>query len=91
MLTDLDIATGIKKNVVTLDITVDNLLGMEVCESLEGLLAHAGDLALGHDVVRHNVGECTALHVVHDHPEVPGVQIAVNVVDNVWVAGLSHY
>jgi len=89
-LTDLDVSLHAKEHIVTLDITVDNLLGMQVCESLEGLLAHAGNLALGHDVVCHNIRERTALHVVHDHPEVTNVQIAVDVVDNVRVASLSH-
>lgn len=38
-LTDLDVATAIKKNVVTLDITVDNVLVVEVLETLASLHA----------------------------------------------------
>jgi hypothetical protein len=37
MLTDLDIATGIKKNVVTLDITVDNVLCVQMFEATASL------------------------------------------------------
>jgi hypothetical protein len=45
MLTDLDIATGIKKNVVTLDITVDNILCVQVFQataSLSNVNSHEG-------------------------------------------------
>jgi hypothetical protein len=37
MLTDLDIATGIKKNVVTLDITVNNVLCVQVFKATASL------------------------------------------------------
>ena len=37
MLTDLNIATGIKKNVVTLDVAVDNVLCVQVLEATASL------------------------------------------------------
>jgi hypothetical protein len=36
-LTDLDVASGIEQNVVALDVAVDDILRVQVCQSLAGL------------------------------------------------------
>lgn len=59
-------------------------------QALERFPADGGDLALGHDVERHDVGQAAALHELHHHPQLAGAQIAVDEVHNVWVGAVLH-
>ena len=53
--------------------------------------AHRCDLAFAHNVERHDIRETAAFHVLHHNPQVVPVQERVDVVDNVWMPGCTHY
>lgn len=52
--------------------------------------ANSGYLTLRHDVESHNVSQTTALHVLHNDPQVSFHQKAVHKVDNVLMLAIFH-
>ncbi len=60
----------LSKHVVRLDIAVDHAVFVQMSQTFEHFATDSGDLALGHDIAGHHVGETATLHVLHDHPQV---------------------
>ena len=109
MLTDLDITTSIEKNVVTLDVTMDDALLVQMFKAAASLIdvrsGHAmfqrvtylktngGDLVFGDGwIVVNDISQSTALHILHDNPELSKVvaQEGIQKVDNVSVLAVLH-
>lgn len=65
-------------------------LGVQIGERLQALSTHGGDLLLVHARVRDNVGECAALQVLHDDPELVLHQVAVVRLHDVGVVVVAH-
>jgi hypothetical protein len=63
---------------------------MEMLKALARLAADGSNLAFGHEVGGDDVGEASALHVLHDDPKVVLPQEAVDVIDDIGVAGGAH-
>lgn len=63
---------------------------MQIRERFQALLANGGDLLLVHARVRHNVGERTALQVLHDDPQLVVDQKAAVRFDNVRMVVVAH-
>ena len=86
----LDVAVSREEDGVTLDVSVDDALAVEVGQRLETHHAHGGDLLLGHAHVGDDVGEGAALQVLHHHPELVLHQVAVVHLHDVGVVIVPH-
>lgn len=63
---------------------------MQIRQRLQTLLAHRCDLLLVHARMRHNVRQCTALQVLHHHPQFVGHQEAAVRLDDVRMMIVAH-
>lgn len=66
--TEFDVTHHTEKNVVTLDVSVDDAMTVKMPEPLTGLLRDGSDLSLGHNVASDDVGQAATFHVFHDDP-----------------------
>lgn len=87
---ELDMTVEVEEDVVGFDVAVDDALGVEELKAMEGLAADGGDLALGHHVKGHDIGQTAAFHVLHDHPEVALDEEGIHEVDDVLVSTIFH-
>ena len=63
---ELDFSLRVQKNVVTLDISMESVVGVEVDEGLQHVLAHVGDvLFIPLDGWEQEVGEGACVHQLH--------------------------
>jgi len=88
--TKFDISHHTQQDVVTLDIPVDDSMRVQMSQPLAGLSTDGSDLSLGHDVARHDVGQTSSFHVLHDDPKISLVEERVDEVDDVGVVGGFH-
>eukprot|EP00047_Mylnosiga_fluctuans_P001701 m.221524 g.221524 ORF g.221524 m.221524 type:complete len:498 (+) comp10604_c0_seq1:1523-3016(+) len=88
---ELDIARHAKKDVITLDIAVDDRVRMQELEGLQALAADGGDLALVQDGLGDDIRQRSTRKELHDNPElVLANEEAIQVVDDVLLAQLPH-
>jgi hypothetical protein len=86
----LDVAIHAEQNVVRLDVSVDNTLGVQELQAVKRLAADSGDLALRHHVEGNNIGKTTTLHVLHHHPKIATNEKRVHEVDDILMSAISH-
>lgn len=89
--TKFDIARQAQKDIVALNVPMDDSVPMKVFEALARLPAHRSDLAFSHQVRSDNVRERAALHVLHHDPQLVLVKERVDVVDNIRVPRRAHH
>lgn len=89
-ISELDVAVHAEQDVVGLDVTVDNALGVQELQAVESLAADSRDLTLGHHVEGDNVSKTATLHVFHDYPEIATDKERVHEVDDVLVFAVPH-
>lgn len=87
----LDRAVKAQQNVITLDVAMDNLVGVKELQSLQHFSANSCDLALVHAGLGDDVGKRAAGQVLHDHPQFLRHEVAVKIVDYIWVFVLPHH
>ena len=69
---DFDSAFHIQEDIVRLDVPVNDVLRVEVVDSGENFPADRGHLVLGQYRAEDNVRQGTSVHILHDHPQLPG-------------------
>ena len=70
---------------------MNDAVTVEVTKALAYLPRNCCDLALAHKIGCNDIRETSALHVLHNYPELILVQERVDVVHDVGVARSSHY
>jgi hypothetical protein len=86
----LDVAIHAEQDVVGLDVSVDNTLGVQELQTVERFAADGGNLTLRHHVEGDNIGKTTTLHVLHHHPKIAANEERVHEVDDVLVSAVPH-
>ena len=66
-----------------LDVPVQNTLGVQVMDPLEGLVADHSYQGLLHDGLRDDVRQWAALHVLHHHEQVHLHQVSLQTINYV--------
>jgi hypothetical protein len=88
--TEFDITNHAQEDVITLDVSMNDTVPVEMFKTLTRLSRHGRDLAFGHEVGGDDVGEGASLHVLHHDPQIVLVQKRVDVIDDVGVARGAH-
>ena len=65
---------------------MNNTMSVQMLQALRRLPRHRRDLSLRHQISSDHICQRTALHVLHDDPQVVLVQERIDVVDDVRVA-----
>ena len=87
---ELDFSLRVQKDVVTLDISMESVVGVEVDEGLQHVLAHVGDvLFIPLDGWEQEVGEGACVHQLHCNPQLVLPQVTVIDSDDIGVVGSS--
>ena len=80
-----------KKHIVAFDVTMNDLLFVKEGQRFKAPLADAGNLSLCQHRLRDDVGQSAAIKVFHDDPELSANQVALKVVDDVFLASGFHH
>lgn len=88
---ELDLTVHAEKDVVAFDVAVYYLLLVQEFERLETLLRDGGYLSLSEHGLHDNIGHRTTIEVLHDDPELVADEVALDVVDDVWMTVLFHH
>lgn len=90
LLTEFDVSIQRQEDVVTLDISVNHVVFVQVFQPLQRLPRDSRDLSLGHDVARHDIGQTSTFHILHDDPEISLEEERVDKVDDILVSRFFH-
>ena len=80
-----------EQHVVALDVTMDDPVSMEMLKTLARFPGDGGNLTLAHQIGGDHIRQTSALHVLHNHPQLGLIQERVYEVDDVRVPRGLHY